>query len=161
MWKHRAWLAFWAGVFAALMRSLLAGVVLAILTVLNQPSTPRANPLALLGLLGFLGFWSLIVAGPFGLVAGSLCGWWISVRYERGIRGLRLYCEAALAGVLVGACFPLFPNLIDIDVWRTPSLSGALVLSAIGAGVGLACALMLAYVWEQLVSRLSADLPGT
>jgi hypothetical protein len=161
MWKRRAWMASWAGVISALVGPLLAGTVLAVLTVLNDPSTVLANPLAPLALLGFYGFWSLLVAGPFGLVVGLLCGWWISIGYERGIRGLRLAGEAGLAGVLLGACFPLFPNLLEFDVWRAPGLTGVFVLSAIGAGVGLACGLMLAWLWGRLVSGLTSDLRGT
>lgn len=99
------------------------------------------------------------IAGPFGFVFGALLGWWQFGRAASAIATRRLYWESAGVGALLGATYPYSMQALFHNGWNAAS-SGTLGFLALGAAVGVACALALAWL-KRRTARSTADSPGT
>jgi hypothetical protein len=94
-------LAIRGGVVCAILGSLLAGCAVLLTSAIRGDFGPAA-----LSLIPIAFVYAAVTGVPFGFVAGIAGTLWVAARARR-ISGRRLYYEAAAAGALIGALYPL------------------------------------------------------
>jgi hypothetical protein len=128
----RVFLAIRGGVICAVLGSLLGGSAALIISAI------RGNfGLAALSLIPIGFVYAAVTGGPFGLVAGMAGTLWIAARAQH-ISGKRLYYEAAGAGALIGALYPL-----ALAIFGWGPVENLLSELPISIGAGAACGMVL------------------
>lgn len=133
--RKRLTLAVTGGVFCATVGSLLGGLVVVFIRML------QGNTQSIVDALEFFPMavvFAAIPAAPFGLIVGSAGSWWLAGRAERGVSGRRLFFESAGIGAVLGATFPLILALLGWGPFA--NLASALPISI---GIGIVCGIIL------------------
>ena len=142
--KKRLSLSVAAGVLCAAVGSLLGGTVLVLVRTIHGKDENVAPALTFLPMAVIF---AAIPVAPFGLLVGSVGGWWLSARVDRGVSRRRLYFESAGMGALLGATFPLILGILGWGPFN--NLVSALPISI---GVGTVCGVTLSvYLRRRLV----------
>ena len=132
--RKRLSFALASGVFCAIAGSLL-GAVVVLIRALQGTTQGMVEALAFFpAALVFVA----IPAAPFGFIVGSLGGWWLAVRADRGVSWTRLYFESAGVGGVLGATFPLILAVLGWGPFN--NLVSALPISIT---IGIVCGIML------------------
>jgi hypothetical protein len=128
----RILLAVRGGVVCAILGSLIGGSAVLLISAI------RGNfGLAALSLIPIAFVYAAVTGVPFGFVAGIAGTLWIAARAQH-VSGKRLYYEAAGAGVLIGALYPL-----ALTVFGWGPLENLLSELPISIGAGVVCGLAL------------------
>ena len=146
--KKRLTLAVIGGVFCATVGSLLGGLVVVLLRML------QGNAQSIVEALEFLPMavvFAAIPAAPFGFIVGSVGSWWLATRTESGVSGVRLYCESIGIGAVLGATFPLVLTILGWGPFNN-LVSGM----PISVGIGTVCALTLIPLMRKCVPLRSS-----
>jgi hypothetical protein len=133
--KKRLTQAMIGGVFCATVGSLLGGVVVVLIRVLQGNTQNIVEALAFFPMAVVF---AAIPAAPFGFIVGSAGSWWLAVRTDSGVLGRRLYFESAGIGAVLGATFPLILALLGWGPFA--NLISALPISIT---IGIVCGIIL------------------
>ena len=142
--KPRLKISILSGVFCALVGSILGGMLVAILRAVRSPESPTTSlyfvPIAFL--------YAAIPAVPFGLVVGSIGGWWLAPRATGETPSQHLFLQSGVMGAVLGSAFPLLAMALGWGPFQ--NLVSALPISI---GIGVVCGLSLAAVIRKFLPR--------
>lgn len=138
------------GLFCAVLGSLLGGIVVAFIRVVQGSTGSVWEAVSFLPLAIVF---ASIPAAPFGFIVGSAGSWWLATRAASGVAGVRLYCESVLAGAVLGASFPLVLTILGWGPFN--NLVSAMPISV---GIGTVCAVtLIPFMRKYLPLRSSVD----
>lgn len=142
----RASIAIIAGMFCAAAGSLLAGVAVALVGVLQGKALNGRSGMEIAAFFATILLFAAIPAAPFGFIVGSVGGWWLASRLARSVLVGRVVLESAAAGALLGATFPLVAVLLG---WGP--FNNLISILPISIGVGTVCGVILPSVMRKFV----------
>ena len=140
--KARVRASIWSGVFCAVVGSLLGAIVVVALRAIHSPEDSNRFasfiPIALV--------FAAIQAVPFGLVIGSVGGWWLAPRAASGASSRYIFLQSSVMGAILGSTFPILAMALG---WGSPE--NLVSVLPISIGIGVICALSLTLVMRKFV----------
>ena len=140
--RSRLKLSIMSGVFCALVGSILGSIVVTVLRAVHAPGDLTAAfyfiPVAFL--------YVAIPAVPFGLVVGSIGGWWLAPRATRETSARHLFLQSGLAGAALGSSFPLLAMALG---WGP--VENLVSVLPISIGIGVVCGVSLPVVIRRFL----------
>jgi len=140
--KPRLKISILSGVFCALVGSILGGMTVAILRAVRSPE----NPTTLLYFIPIAFLYAAIPAVPFGLIVGSIGGWWLAPRAAGDIPSRHLFLQSAVLGAVLGSTFPI----VAVALGWGP-LQNLVSVLPISIGIGTVCGPSLAVVMGKFL----------
>jgi hypothetical protein len=148
--KTRLKVLIFSGFFCAVVGTVLSAIAVVILRII---SNGLRDGLMVASFLPGVLLYIAIVAVPFGLIVGSLGGWWIAPRVMGDTQSRYLFLQSSVLGAILGSTFPLLA--IALGWGPLENLSSVLPISI---GVGIVCGLLLTATMRKLARLLHFKL---
>jgi hypothetical protein len=150
--KSRLKISILSGVFCVLEASILGGIAVVVLRAVRS----RGHLAALVRFIPVALVFAAIQAVPFGLIVGSIGGWWLAPRATGDIPSRHLFLQSAVLGAVLGSTFPI----VAVALGWGP-LQNLVSVLPISIGIGTVCGLSLAAVvrkfcFSQAKTRISS-----
>ena len=143
-----------AGVFCGVVATGISSILVVLLCVWPAVhSVSRA-----LAALPVICLFTLLPAGIFGFICGSVGGFWLSIRTTHYRSLIRLVMESAILGFFLSLLFPLLHLALHLGI-ESERLEPKTFLFSVGVGCPTAILLAL-YSGPELLRRAGGDRRG-